>query len=148
MAESREAADYGSVSSPACRPWVDLLELLHGASERWTTVAATARTWRQNDVAERARERWDAELSAAGHGGNRTSVLAGVGGASRRLGPLDAVLDDEAGPPATGGRARRRGRREGRPGASSPARSDGFMPNEGDARRWRWAIRSSLSASI
>src|SRR5215216_2003760 len=46
----------------------DLLELLHGAGDRWTTVSTTIRIWRRRDLDERARERWEHELLRGGVG--------------------------------------------------------------------------------
>lgn len=41
----------------------DLLELLHGAGGRWTSVATTVRIWRRHDLEARARERWDQQVT-------------------------------------------------------------------------------------
>lgn len=39
----------------------DLLELLHGASDRWQTFQGTVRTWHDTELQRRAMERWQAE---------------------------------------------------------------------------------------
>jgi outer membrane lipoprotein-sorting protein len=44
----------------------DLLELLHGAADRWTTVAATLRIWRRRELEDRARKRWEQSLARGG----------------------------------------------------------------------------------
>jgi hypothetical protein len=56
----------------------DLLELLHGAGGRWTTVSATVRIWRRRDVEDRARKRW--EQSFRGGAGVVTMHLVAAAG--------------------------------------------------------------------
>jgi len=43
----------------------DLLELLHGAGGRWTTVSATVRIWRRRDLDDRALRRLAETLARA-----------------------------------------------------------------------------------
>ena len=54
----------------------DLLELLHGAGGRWTTVSATVRIWRRRDLDDRARKRWERSQT-------RRAVVTGVVGAAQ-----------------------------------------------------------------
>ena len=43
----------------------DLLELLHGAGGRWTTVSATVGIWRRRDLDDRALRRLAETLARA-----------------------------------------------------------------------------------
>lgn len=50
----------------------DLLELLHGASQRWQTLQCTVRTWHHTELHARAIERWQAGL---GRGQGQTVIF-------------------------------------------------------------------------
>jgi hypothetical protein len=72
---ARTAGDYDRRVSDVG----DLLELLHGAGDRWRTVETTIRTWRNLPVGRRALERWREEVRRAG-GGASTMVAFTDGG--------------------------------------------------------------------
>jgi hypothetical protein len=56
----------------------DLLELLHGAADRWATVQTAIRSWRHVELGRRATERWAHETRQRG-GGVSIMAVAGEG---------------------------------------------------------------------